>query len=119
MFTFHAAGPSVGFTWGEELGTIADTVGPAGTELSWVDEKFLMAEGLDGATLPLWSGGDDGRWAMAVDPAAAFAAGLRMRPLAETARDTLAWAETQVQPALPGLDQEREADLLARWHATS
>jgi 2'-hydroxyisoflavone reductase len=115
--TFHAAGPSVGFTWGEELRTIADAVGPADTELAWVDEGFLVEQGLDGAALPLWSGGDEGRWVMAVDPAAAFASGLHMRPLAETVRDTLAWAAEHTQPATPGLSADRERELLDTWGA--
>ena len=109
---FHAAGPSSTFTWGEELATVVDAVGPAGTSLRWVDEGLLLEHGLDGHSLPLWSGGDAGRWVMAVDPAAAFASGLRMRPLADTVRDTLAWALTTDQPDAPGLSTERERELL-------
>lgn len=109
---FHAAGPSPTFTWGEELTAIVDAVGPPATTLQWVDEQLLIDNGLDGAALPLWSGGEDGRWALAVDPSAAFAAGLRMRPLADTVHDTLEWALTTSQPAAPGLAAEREAELL-------
>lgn len=109
---FHAAGPSPTFTWGEELATVADAVGPAGTLLQWVDGALLLEHGMDGHALPLWSSGDAGRWVMAVDPAAAFAAGLRMRPLIDTVRDTLAWALATDQPAAPGLSGERERELL-------
>ena len=115
--TFHAAGPSQAFTWGDELSIIADTVGPPGTALQWVDEAFLVDNGLDGATLALWSGGDEGRWVMAVDSSAASANGLRMRPLAETVRDTLDWVAANVQPSRPGLDPDRERELLAAWAA--
>lgn len=54
--------------------------------------------------------------------ARAVAAGLTFRPLRETARDTLAWFETQ--PAerraklRAGLSAEREAELLAAWKAS-
>jgi 2'-hydroxyisoflavone reductase len=59
------------------------------------------------------------------DVSKAVGAGLRFRPLAETARDTLAWART-AGPAQPksgvqlgpvGLTAEREAELLEAWHA--
>lgn len=115
--TFHAAGPSADFTWGEELDEIESAVAPPGTTAEWVDETFLLEQGLDGGDLPLWSGGDEGRWVMAVDPSAAFAAGLRMRPLAETIADTLAWARTQQQPSSPGLAAEREQALLDAWRS--
>jgi 2'-hydroxyisoflavone reductase len=114
---FHAAGPSSTFTWGETLETVARAVAPRGTELTWVDEGFLLAEQLDESQLPLWSGGDPDVLMMTADPAAARATGLGSRPLDQTARDTLAWARTVEQPASPGLPREREVQLLARWHA--
>src|SRR5437763_1253030 len=53
----------------------------------------------------------------------AVAAGLRFRPLEETARDTLARAReegeglvTVTQYGTAGLDPAREAELLAAWH---
>lgn len=113
--TFHATGPTAQFTWGEELGTIVDAVGPEGTLLEWVDDKFLLEREVDEAALPLWNGGDPDKWVMAGDPSAAFASGLRMRPLADTVRDTLAWARQNTQPPAPGLDPERERELLAAW----
>ncbi|MCU1364363.1 MAG: hypothetical protein JWN39_2 [Ilumatobacteraceae bacterium] len=115
--TFHAAGPSAEFTWGDELDAIAAAVAPPGTRTEWVDETFLLEQDVDGGDLPLWSGGDEGRWVMAVDPSAAFAAGLRMRSLAETIADTLAWARTQQQPTSPGLSAEREHALLTAWRS--
>jgi 2'-hydroxyisoflavone reductase len=54
--------------------------------------------------------------AMAADPGRAVATGLRARPLADTVRDTWAWAQTVEQPDSPGLPADREAELLARWH---
>jgi 2'-hydroxyisoflavone reductase len=53
----------------------------------------------------------------------AQAAGLRCRPLEETARDTLAWAKesgaqlvTETPWGSAGLDPAKEAELLAAWH---
>ena len=113
--TFHATGPTAQFTWGEQLETIVNAVGPDGTVLEWVDAKFLLDRGVEGGQLPLWAGDDPDRWVMAGDPSAAFANGLRMRPLADTVRDTLAWATEQTQPASSGLDPGREHELLEAW----
>ena len=50
----------------------------------------------------------------------ALAKGLTFRPLAETARDTLAWFKSQPaerQAKLKaGLSPEREIEVLAAWH---
>jgi 2'-hydroxyisoflavone reductase len=46
--------------------------------------------------------------------------GLTFRPLADTARDTLAWFQSQPQDRQSkiksGLSSEREAEVLAAWH---
>ena len=50
------------------------------------------------------------------DGSRAFALGLTPRPLADTVRDTLAWAREVGDAAVPegvGLTPQREADLLA------
>ena len=49
--------------------------------------------------------------------ARALASGLHCRPLADTLRDTSTWGHAE--PARPnvGLAPEREAELLAAWHA--
>lgn len=116
---FHAASPPPPHGFGDLLATVADAVAPAGTSLTWVDEAFLLDAGEDGGSLPLWPGGDPGRWANAVDPAAAYASGLAPRPLADTVRDTLAWARATDRPTRDGvgLPAAREAELLARWRS--
>ncbi len=50
----------------------------------------------------------------------AFAAGLSIRPLSDTVRDTLEWAQTDLadQPLNAGIDAERERLLLAQWNET-
>lgn len=114
---FHAVGPSSTFTWGEQLETVVSAVAPAGTTLCWVDGDWLLGEGVGEADLPMWSGGDPDALMMTADPAAALATGLRIRPLPETVRDTLAWSRTVPAPPTPGLAPVRERDLLDRWRA--
>lgn len=114
---YHAVSPPPPFSFGDQLEAIRSAVAPEGTTLTWVDADFLVAEGLDDGTLPLWSGADPSALIMAADPGAALATGLQPRALGETIRDTLAWLREQKQPDQPGLDPHREADLLARWHA--
>jgi 2'-hydroxyisoflavone reductase len=114
---FHGVGPSATFTWGEQLETIAAAVAPAGTSLTWVDDKFLLDQQIGETDFPLWSGGDPDVLSMTADPSAALATGLTLRPLDETVRDTLAWTRTVEQPAEPGLGADRETELLAQWRA--
>ena len=91
-------------------------------ELVWVDEQFLLEEGVgQWMELPLWVTGADAGF-LQMNVAKAVAAGLRFRPLAETARDTLAWAResgaelvTQTPYGSAGLDPAREAELLKAW----
>jgi 2'-hydroxyisoflavone reductase len=115
--TFHTAGPPPPFTFPELVAAVVAAVGPDGTTLTVVDEHAVEAAGLGPAELPLWAGGDDDADVLAADPSAAVAAGLRYRPLAETARDTLAWLRSTGQDEGLGLDPEREAAVLAAWHA--
>lgn len=112
---FHAVSPPPPYSWGQLLTEIHQAVAPAGTELVWVDDGFLLAAGLGEAAFPLWSGGEPDVTIMAADPAKAFAAGLTPRPLAETVRDTLAWTATSAPPAGTGLEADRERELLTRW----
>lgn len=115
---FHGVGPSATFTWGEQLETIVRAVGPEGTSLVWVDEKFLLDQGVGEQDLPLWSGGDEDVLMMTADPAAALGTGLQLRPLDDTVRDTLAWTRTAEAPPERGLAADREAQLLSAWRAT-
>jgi hypothetical protein len=58
---------------------------------------------------------------MAGSNARAVETGFSSRPLTETARDTQTWIEQtgSEPPAGGGLSDEREAELLAAWHARS
>ena len=93
---------------------------------TWVDTKFLDEHEVSAWTdLPVWiplDGEDGGQPFVKVDRA--LAAGLRFRPIRETVRGTLDWWAT-LSPedqdrfglARAGLKPEREAELLAAWHA--
>jgi nucleoside-diphosphate-sugar epimerase len=117
--TFHAVNPEPTFTWRQMLADIESEVGPAGTELTWVPSDFLVAEGVTDAEMPLWPMGEtEGADLMNASPAAAFATGLRPRPL----RETIADLHTAIQAAGGGKEgigtsAERDAGLLARWAA--
>jgi 2'-hydroxyisoflavone reductase len=116
---FHAVSPPPPFSWGELLDGIKDAVAPPGTVLTWVDDDFLLGQGVDDGSLPLWSGGDPDVLMMAADPAKAYGTGLTPRPLADTVRDTWAWTQRTEQPPSPGMTSEREAGLLAAWRERS
>jgi 2'-hydroxyisoflavone reductase len=94
------------------------SVAGTGAELVWVDPDFLDAHGIEEwMELPLWLFDEKYRGMLSVDPSPAFAAGLRTRPLEETVRDTLAWAQSDDAPgAFPaGLDKEKEQNVLDEW----
>ena len=78
--------------------------------------RFLLESGVaPWMELPLWVPRD--RLGMlTVDCSKAFAAGLRIRPLAETVADTLAWAQSRGDIQLrAGLSPARETELLGKW----
>lgn len=117
--TYDAVGPAQPL--GELLETLRSTLAPS-TQLVWVDPAWLLAQGVSPwsgpESLPLWLG-DDPDWAgfCARSGAAARAAGLAVRPLADTARATL---DDERERGLDrsrraGLTPSRHAELLAAW----
>lgn len=92
----------------------------AGTksELVWVEPEFLLAHEVgEWMELPLWLASPEYAGMLSVDAAPAFAAGLETRPLAVTARDTLAWVRSGEAPADPpaGLERAKEQAVLDSW----
>jgi 2'-hydroxyisoflavone reductase len=95
----------------------------ADAEIVWRAEDELLAAGIEPwSQLPLWIPSTAGELAgfLAVDGSRAFAAGLTPRPLAATARDTLAALQRDGEPRpsgrttrMPGLDPEVEARVIA------
>ncbi|GHE37163.1 isoflavone reductase [Streptosporangium violaceochromogenes] len=112
---FHAVSPAPPFSFGDMLEAIASEVAPPGTTLTWAGQDFLLAEGEDGRSLPLWSEGDAWTAVNTASPAAAFAAGLTPRPLSRSIREIRACeASFSVEGTLT---PAREAELLARWRS--
>jgi 2'-hydroxyisoflavone reductase len=109
---FGVVGPREPLTWSTGLATLVD-VAAAGTELTWVAAAFLEERVKeDDGELPLWDIGYPGLHAF--DGRKALAAGMRHRPLRETAADTLAWDRGR-GPLKVGLTPERERELLQAW----
>lgn len=121
---YNATGPDYPLT----LGKLFDTCkAAAGTQvrLTWASEEFLLENGVTPwQDLPLWvprevAGFDK------VNVSKAINAGLTVRPIEDTVRATLAWeqarraaaGEDDPQSKRAGISAEREAELLAAWHA--
>ena len=115
--TFHATGPAGPLTLGATLERVGRAVG-ADARLTWLAEDFLREREVEPWTgLPLWVPAAAQAF-LTLDNARAVAAGLRFRPLEDTARDTLAWERATPPADLPpsgALTPEREAELLAAW----
>ncbi|HBL27696.1 MAG TPA: epimerase [Acidobacteria bacterium] len=109
-----------------ELLELCSAVTGSGGRLTWVPESFLLERGVVPFwELPLWVSGPAHEGFHRLDNRKAVAAGLTLRPLAETVRATLAWlAERsgELPPRPEGgppapLAPEREAELLAAWRS--
>ena len=119
---FNATGPARRLDVRELLAGVGAAVGSQ-AKLVWVPTKFLDAHDVSAWTdLPVWvpGQGDTAGFARR-DIRKALAAGLSFRPLATTARDTLAWFRQQPEARQAklkaGLSPDREATLLAAWKA--
>ena len=124
---FTATGPVPATTAAEVLEACRAVAG-SDARFTWVDEEFLLeCEVGEWMELPLWLS-ETGEFAhmLEADVSRAVAAGLETRPVAETVRDTLAWARARDGGGAGtvamgrtegvGLDPERERELLAAWH---
>jgi 2'-hydroxyisoflavone reductase len=119
---FNAVGPATPRPMAELLYGIR-AVTTAETTFTWVDTDFLLENGVRPyADLPVWLPPRDGREGFArFDMSPEVALGLTYRSLAVTTKDTLDYhfsrsAERQAN-LRAGLSGEREAELLAAWHA--
>jgi 2'-hydroxyisoflavone reductase len=121
--TFNAAGPEKPATMKAMLEGCARGVGSKAT-LTWVPAAFLEAQQVvPWSDMPAWIPRGPDAGAMAVSNARAVAKGLRFRPVADSARDTLAWwrrepEERRRAPMRAGLPADREAAVLAGWKAS-
>ena len=120
--TFEAGGPTGRDTRADLMAACAAATGSAAT-CTYVDGEWLHEQEVQYWTeVPLWIPESQGPSVWAHHNDAAEAAGLRWRPLAETVADTWAWQQTvpggwSPGERTPGLAVQREAELLAAWHA--
>jgi 2'-hydroxyisoflavone reductase len=117
--TYNATGPDESLTFGQLLDACVDA-GRADARPVWVDEAFLLEQGIEPwVEVPLWIPQADERLRgfLAIDVRKALGAGLTIRPLADTVRNTLAWDATCPSDAehTAGLRPEREAMVLRAW----
>lgn len=93
----------------------------ADVELTWVPQEFLTEQGVEPwagpDSLPLWLPRPAYDGMTAHDATPSYDAGLVTRPVADTARETLAWLQATPDAKVTGMSREREAELLALWHS--
>jgi 2'-hydroxyisoflavone reductase len=121
--TFNAMGPARELTMRAMLDATREAVASKAT-LTWVPAGFLEQQKVSAwGDMPVWvSGKGDTAGFSRRSNRKAVGAGLTFRPIADTARDTLAWwkaqpAERRAKPLRAGLAPEREAEVLAAWKA--
>jgi len=120
--TYSAVGPLAPLSMAELLYGMRAVVSND-ISFTWVDADFLAEHEVQPwSHMTAWIPPRDGYQGFgAFSNARAVAAGLGYRPLAVTAKDTLDWWKTlpEEQRAAPraGLEAEREAEVLAAWHA--
>ncbi|UCC64192.1 MAG: SDR family oxidoreductase [Anaerolineae bacterium] len=117
----NATGPEVPLPM-EQLLHTCQVVSGGDATLTWVSGQFLLDHEVEPwSDLPLWTPESDPAFAgfHAFDCRKAIAAGLTFRPLADTVRDTLAWAATRLDDHewRAGLTRDRESELLQAWHS--
>jgi nucleoside-diphosphate-sugar epimerase len=116
---FDGAGPRM--TMGEVLAAVAEGCA-AEVELTWVPQEFLTAQGVEPwagpDSLPLWLPRPEYDGMTDHDVTPSYDAGLVTRPVADTARDTLAWLRSTPDAPVTGITREREAELLDAWATT-
>lgn len=120
--TFNATGPKSPTNIAEMLYGIK-AVTSSDAHFTWVAADFLVENQVRAwSDMPVWMP-PTGRTAgfMSVNCSKAFAAGLTVRPLADTAKHTLDWYKTrpaaEQEKARAGLAPEKEKTVLAAWHA--
>jgi 2'-hydroxyisoflavone reductase len=126
---FNATSPPEELTIGEML-TACREVSGSDAAFTWVSRKFLAEHEVNAWTdMPVWvplEGEEAGHPFVRVNRA--LAAGLTFRPIRETVRGTLDWWATLGDEDKDrflfgradkgaGLSADREAELLAAWHA--
>jgi 2'-hydroxyisoflavone reductase len=113
---FSATGPAEPRPMRENLERLRATLNRS-AHLVWVDVEFLRAQGVqEWSEMPFVV--YEPEEGLIANVSKAVANGLRFRPMEETAKDVLAWRESQPEkPLAAGLSDERHAELLDAWKA--
>lgn len=110
---------SAPFGRGEMIEAVGHGVGMA-PDPTWVPDEFLVEHGVEPwmgpGSLPLWIPGPEYAGFMTHDVTASLAAGLRLRPFEDSARDTLAWLDATPDAPRDGMTAAREEEVLTAWH---
>jgi 2'-hydroxyisoflavone reductase len=113
---YNATGPDYPLTIGTLL-EVSKQVSGSEANIRWGSLEFLKQNKVEAwSDMPTWIPDDEeGLGFSRIDVSKAIASGLTFRPLAETVRDTLAWAQTRPADHVwrAGLTAEREAEILA------
>jgi 2'-hydroxyisoflavone reductase len=114
---YNATGPAKPIGMGDMLDGIKAAL-KSSANFTWVSEQFLTDQKVQAwSDMPVWAGAEDG--VTRTDINRALGKGLTFRPLADTARDTLAWFKSLPQDRQShlkaGVTPEREAEVLANW----
>ena len=115
---YNATGPAKKLGVGGMLDEIKSALKSNAT-FTWADAEFLKQQKVEAwSDMPVWAGDELGL--SRTNISRALAKGLTFRPLADTARDTLAWFKAQTperQAKLKsGITAEREKEVLALLH---
>ncbi len=118
---FNATGPATELPFKSMIEECKKGAGGDPATYTWADPAFLEREGVKDGELPLWAaptGETAGFHRISI--AAALAAGLKFRPVDDTAKATLAWFDSLPADVQKGVSDtpmtpEREAKLLESW----
>ena len=121
--TFNALGPEKRVTMKDVITECNAALGNKANPV-WVDWKFLEKnEVMPWAELPMWipNVGEDAGFGTTSN-ARAVKAGLKFRPIADSAKDVLAWVDTlpeeqKKRARSSGIKREKEDKVLADWKA--
>jgi 2'-hydroxyisoflavone reductase len=120
--TYNATGPAAKLTMKPMLDGIKKGTG-GDAKFTWVSTEFLETKKVaPWSDLPVWVPSRNGEEGFTqISCAKAIAAGLTFRPVAATAKDTLAWYKTLPEDRRgklgAGISADKEKELLAAWHA--
>jgi 2'-hydroxyisoflavone reductase len=120
--TYNATGPDKRLTMKPFLEGVKKGVG-GDAKFTWVPASFLEKQKVrPWMEMPVWipsNGGETGLTEL--NCSKAIGAGLKFRSVEETAKDTLSWYKStpddRRSKPKAGLTPEREAEVLAAWHA--